>query len=336
MFDIFSNAANDRIINIYNVFPVSIPSLFESHQTLKTKMRHHFAKMFKIIFTIFLLVDAGIAGPSNELGCRDENNNLVDWFYAYKLPEDTTVDDLQSERFGKPYKSHNNGLRYLYMISSQNDLVWIESNKTMEDPQSLTGHTVSQLYDNADILSVMYNDEPPKGSTDMVNGHTKGVVGTDNKQGFWLIHSVPHFPPNIEDGAYGYPPTGHRYGQSFLCITMSSAMIELVGNQLRYNEPTIYSSKHQSDLESSFPNMMRVINGEKIETPPFWNFQTIKSLAGVDFHSFAKGGRFNKELYEDWVAPTLKSDLLAETWINGPGKIPSDCSKSQRYKFKNI
>lgn len=71
----------------------------------------------------------------------------------------------------------------------------------------------------------MYNDEPPSSQVDMVKGHTKGVMASDTKTGFWLVHSVPHFPPELENGSYNYPATGHRYGQSFLCITMNSVEV---------------------------------------------------------------------------------------------------------------
>lgn len=35
------------------------------------------------------------------------------------------------------------------------------------------------------------------------------------------------------------------------------------------------------------------------------------------------------ELYDDLIAPELKSDLLAETWLNGRGKLPSECTGSK-------
>lgn len=40
----------------------------------------------------------------------------------------------------------------------------------------------------------------------------------DKSQGFWVIHSVPLFPPIPEDG-YQYPATGESYGQTVICIT---------------------------------------------------------------------------------------------------------------------
>lgn len=69
---------------------------------------------------------------------------------------------------------------------------------------------------------------------------------------------------------------------------------------------------------------------ETIKEPPFYNIENIISRKGVNFTSFAKAGKFDKELYEDWVAPTLGDDLYVEGWRHGGGNIDSDCSKHTR------
>lgn len=95
----------------------------------------------------------------------------------------------------------------------------------------------------------MYNDEPPIGKTDGYRGHTKGVLSADSKSGFWLIHSVPHYPPDLLNGSYSYAATGLTYAQNFLCITMNSGEIDKSAVQLMYNEPHIYSSAAPSELK---------------------------------------------------------------------------------------
>ena len=50
-----------------------------------------------------------------------------------------------------------------------------------------------------------------------------------------------------------------------------------------------------------------------------------RSLDGVLFTSFAKYTTFGKDLYADLVSPSLQTNLMVETWPNGPGKMDSSC-----------
>jgi len=65
---------------------------------------------------------------------------------------------------------------------------------------------------------------------------------------------------------------------------------------------------------------------------------TLRSRFGSKFKSFAKSSKFNKELYEDLVAPHYDAgDFYVETWRHGTGNLKSDCSKSTKvYNIYNI
>lgn len=63
----------------------------------------------------------------------------------------------------------------------------------------------------------------------MTLGHTKGVVMGDSESGLWLIHSVPHYPPEAKSNVYLYPKSGVIYGQSFLCISVDPKGLEIIG-----------------------------------------------------------------------------------------------------------
>jgi deoxyribonuclease-2 len=89
-------------------------------------------------------------------------------------------------------------------------------------------------------------------------GHTKGDLAFDNTSGFWLIHSVPKFPPN---DSYHYPETGTRYGQSFLCVTFDYLTFNEIGLQLLYNGPQIYDKYLPDNLASGVPYIKKAIDG---------------------------------------------------------------------------
>ena len=88
----------------------------------------------------------------------------------------------------------------------------------------------------------MYNDEPTNGNVDNARGHTKGVVVANDISGFWMVHSVPKFPPALGE-KYDYPHSGTIYGQSFLCMSFTGDQMDIVGKQLQFNEPRFYSTQ---------------------------------------------------------------------------------------------
>lgn len=179
-------------------------------------------------------------------------------------------------------------------------------------------------------MHILYNDETPAGSQSESLGHTKGVVVSDDFSGFWIIHSVPKYPP---EEFYYYPLTGMRYGQSFLCISFNLENINNIGKQLQYNEPQVYDSYISNDLQKKLTNINAVINKEFVKVAPWFQLISLSSIKGMQFLSFAKSRKFGKELYKDWLAAALKSNLFVETWLNGSGKIPSDCSNIYKYFF---
>ncbi|CAG2066178.1 unnamed protein product, partial [Timema podura] len=98
------------------------------------------------------------------------------------------------------------------------------------------GQTLKSLYDNGTkqdpgTLWILYNDQPPNGGVGIELGHTKGVVMSQSNGGFWLIHSVPHYPPSPNKSTqnfYSYPHTGLHYGQSLMCISLDVKQLDTV------------------------------------------------------------------------------------------------------------
>lgn len=277
---------------------LSISFSVESEILANTTAEEMFQRI--VVFLVLLWI-SGV--QSRKLQCLDEGGRPVEWFYLYKLPKHVSGE----------------GLDYIYLHPQSGG--WKTSEKTIDDPQSIPGSLISQL--TSDDLAIMYNDEPPEQKSDETNGHTKGVVAGNSEGGFWLVHSVPKYPPS-DYSNYSYPPTGHLYGQSFLCISMNAGDLDSVGSLITYNEPHIYLGQVNPTLQTTYPNLHRLASDGKswVTEPPFFNSKRVGNLT-----VFAKAHKFNKELYVDWVAPTLATNLMVESWLHGPGVIGSDCDK---------
>ncbi|KNC34101.1 hypothetical protein FF38_06465 [Lucilia cuprina] len=281
-----------------------------------------------IIFsTIFLTL---ITSNEIKVSCKNEKGENVDWFYLYKLPAHYSTD--------KTVDYDKTGLRYMFITNASYEQ-WTLSSNRINETSSITALTLEPLIANPLVLLLAYNDEYPNGQVIFDGGHTKGVIATDGHTGIWLIHSVPKFPSLPK---YEYPSSGSHYGQSFLCVTFNATEMEKIGEQLLFNEPNIYYERVPVALSEKFPHLEQAIRKEWISMEPFNNILDLKSLQGTIFKSFAKTSKYNKELYEDFVAPTLDTNLLVETWRNGKGNFNSNCTLNdnvyniQAIEFNNL
>lgn len=68
----------------------------------------------------------------------------------------------------------------------------------------------------------------------------------------------------------------------------------MLGTQLTYNQPRIYSSNVPEDLESKLPHLAAAARNIQVRAAPWHHLQEITSLAGQAFYSFAKAVKFNK------------------------------------------
>ncbi|XP_028405784.1 plancitoxin-1-like [Dendronephthya gigantea] len=248
------------------------------------------------------------------VSCVGENGKYVDWFIVYKLPK--------IKESARRYVTM--GLGYAYMDSETKQFTL--SDKSIGSNVSAVGYTLQQIYAAANGTGyIMYNDEDPEGHQPLNRGHTKGDLAFDKTSGFWLIHSVPTFPP-CATKSYNYPESGEIYGQSFICVTFNYSVFNEIGNQLLYNGPNIYDNFLPEYLASGVPNIQKAIDGKYKYNKPYENVVKLKSAGGTTHTSFAKSKYFESDLYSNLVAPFYDTDLLVETWQNGAGKLPPNCS----------
>ncbi|XP_026330669.1 deoxyribonuclease-2-alpha-like [Hyposmocoma kahamanoa] len=334
----------------------------------------------KLVFALFFAVCASLSPQ-----CRNERGEPVDWFYVYKLPRE---------------KNHLNplvrrGVAYMHLTPSKLRGGWIMSEMSISDPKSMVGRTLGPLYHDKNVLSLVYNDQPPatenqpdllqsvaemyskskRGQikqagvkkfkkfklgdkyyddydlaemckmhskfmkTRVESGHTKGVILGDKFTSLWLVHSVPRFPPvpdvhGLNISSYGYPQTGMKYGQSMLCVSVQTTTLNQIATQLKYNEPLIVYQHLPLELEGELPNLVEVLRNKTIEASPWYHIESFETLVGRKFLSFAKSAMFNDDLYSGLVAEVLQSDLLVESWTNGPGTLDSECGRN--FQVRNI
>ncbi|CAJ0600398.1 unnamed protein product [Cylicocyclus nassatus] len=166
----------------------------------------------------------------------------VDWFAAIKLPSD--VDTAEGQIF----------VYFDPLVGG-----WTRSKLLISSNKSAIGATLSQLYsiDKKKTFAIAYNDDSPDGPVVSGLAHSKGVAVFDNFVGFWMVHSVPNFPPSR--GRYSYPASGAVYGQSFLCMSISSNSLEDVGQYMRYAHVNPYLTNLPEYYKILAPSLVDVL-----------------------------------------------------------------------------
>ena len=156
---------------------------------------------------------------------------------------------------------------------------------------------------------------------------TGAVIWNDDSSVQWLIHSVPNFPPQKEKG-YSFPATAERFGQSILCIDMEEGALGMITELLYYTWPMIYNSSVSEKYTDNVRYLDLVLRGKHVKAAPWVKIQEFETAEqDMKFTAFAKTGEFGSDLYKDVIAPYLQPEkMYTETWQNGRGRIPSNCS----------
>ncbi|KAG8555261.1 hypothetical protein GDO81_017648 [Engystomops pustulosus] len=257
----------------------------------------------------------GIRLISCEITCRNEEGDPVDWFVVYKLPK-----NLINETYGP-------GLDYFYLDSKSQG--WQVSKFFINMTQGAMAHVLQQLYQSYnrnDTAYMLYNDSPPGiNSSFAQKGHCKGALFFDKYQGFWLIHSIPHFPPFPENG-FGYPETGRFYGQIAMCVTYKYEQYEQIAAQLLYYNPNVYNCSIPDIYQKDLWGLYRICQGSGFPWVEATRLALLESAQGESFLNFAKSKYFHDDIFTAWMAQKMQTHLLTETWRPTGIEVPSNCS----------
>jgi deoxyribonuclease-2 len=246
------------------------------------------------------------------LGCQDESGAPVDgWTILKKV----------------------NG--YQYFIYEAASGSFVESPYELD--QTTNGavmKTLAPLYDasvNSSFGYLFWNDNPPVAGSNSYYAHSKGILATDSTQGFWLVHSMPNWPyaPSGVEGANSPGPiSDDTYAQSFRCVTTGISEVNYIASGLRIDDVNIYGGYIPSPLASQLTEIQELLDGNQ-RTDVDYDVLEWNSVAGTTYYQPAKSKKWDKDLWDDLVAPYFETPLNVETWVNGNGgRQSSICNNS--------
>jgi len=196
------------------------------------------------------------------------------------------------------------------------------------------GYTLSQYAGGVAPAWVAWSDQPPHSNMSSSLAHAKGVLSFDHLSGFLLRHSTPRFPLNASEGSYtGYPAYARIYGQTFLCVSYSTAVLNELASQLIINGVNVYDASITKELAQQAPLLAQLalgFKGPQIAS----STRTFTSLAGNRFTDYAKSKYCKCELYTQIVAPQLNSDMAVLSW--GRPLMGSGCKPFTQYNVMDI
>jgi deoxyribonuclease-2 len=249
--------------------------------------------------------------------CLDENGRPVDSWVVLKAAE---------------------SFDYYFMSGS----TWRKSANSLDGTGGMVMRTAAQAYGGG-VMMGMYNDEMQGMSVSGTRAHAKGVLVSDAKQGFWIVHSMPKWPkPALTSRTSGPGPfDSDKYAQSMMCITVSASTADSIASNLMIEDVFLTGKSTLKTSTSSFPNFSKWLAGG-VDKSRSQVAAQIKSLGGKVFFQLAKSASWGHDIWDDLVAPYFKTPLQVETWRNGVGgRISSVCSspagpKKQPYNVMEV
>jgi len=197
---------------------------------------------------------------------------------------------------------------------------------TDDQPSGFVKYKISsQLFKDGIIL----NTSKPVNHEEDSNGtlaHSKGLFGFDRSTGFWLSHSAPGFPygHDIVANSWTFNRKQTYYAQHFFCSTFDTAStLDSLSQFLASYHIYSYDSNIPSfSTPQSFTNL---VHGQFTTGSTALRYST---LAKTTFLGFGKNGATGSDLYEDYIAPGLNSNLKVETWCGGDFPNAKGCQPS--------
>ncbi|KAH9490844.1 hypothetical protein Btru_033538 [Bulinus truncatus] len=212
--------------------------------------KYYVTKMNRALMLRALIISSLLASGLG-IVCISNTGTPVDWYIVYKLPMNSNSHN-SNERSGKAY---------YYM--DENDKSFQLQTHAIDDMNTPMANTLKPIYANPNTKYIMYNDHMTSSQT---YGHLKGVVAKFIQTGFFLLHSVPNYPPPRAN-TYSWPSNGYTNGQILLCISFKSNQYDSIVTHIKKSRPYIYDSNpKQSMTNSRIPSLRDMLLGWRDES----------------------------------------------------------------------
>ena len=237
---------------------------------------------------------------------KNQQGQAVDWWFIYKTPEHTGT-------------KNNQGFDFFYFDPESENLA-LSPVGLDQDSQALD-HTLTGIFNAPETAGyIVYNDEHvDKQGNDSDKGHCKGILAFDkaSDSALFLLHSTPRFPADKE---FTLPDDEQIYGQTFICITLPDYQTanQIAQQMLCQQNPQVLteSSRIPTSLQDDEP-LARLFHGTGVDESEKPSTLQFKSKGGQEFLLIAKSRKWGEDFWLDLVSPTLKADLIVETWRRG-------------------
>uniref|UniRef100_A0A6B0VDB3 Putative endonuclease n=1 Tax=Ixodes ricinus TaxID=34613 RepID=A0A6B0VDB3_IXORI len=274
------------------------------------------------LFLVALCLLANRVRAGDDVYCRDERNQKVEWFVMYKFPANG-VNYTQVKR-----GFNTNGLQFAYFDANTKNLTyWNMSSETLYSQENPLAYTLAKLFarrKSPDIAYVTYNDQPytgeeepakePHGHHGKEYAHSKGILMADATSGMWLVHSTPQFPMKVHMGEFNMTRTARKNGQYFMCLTVPPTEVDEIAELLLIQSVIVNHKYGQESVIKKYPHLRALIKEKSIDPWTTVKIAAIKGINSTKFSAIAKPPRWKKDIYTHVVTEQAQSDIWVQSW----------------------
>lgn len=255
----------------------------------------------ELILHILVLLILSVETKDNI--CRNNNGKFTDWYFIYLLPK---------------MKEDINKIYYLYFDSEEEKF-----KKFVYEDKSFPPNKINEyIINDNDINYFVWNDDPTRKDEKKRIGpkskaHSKGILIYNEKNGLFLIHSLPKFPTRTKNNFIinELPQNSGIYAQVFLCVSINKKYAELIVKILNCINVLINKSISY-DKVNQFPNfsILNLINDSGDTYCLIDKIINITSINGKLFTFIIKDNNNNDNIYDSILRKLYKDNFLVRTW----------------------